>query len=220
MNRLALLLAGAMLAPQMVFAQAPAPASVSPTLDFDFYRTRVEPMFLIKRPGNIACIDCHGRGAEALRLMGPAEGQTVFSEEASRKNFEAVSKFIVPGSPLASRFLRHPLARDAGGDAFHGGGKHWDSQNDPEYQTLVAWVSGATNTAKPSGKTVVRIIQTNAAGDNAHLIDPGDEQSRRRDQRHRDPARRHLGARRQPHLHHATSTLLDAGRRRRRTPAA
>jgi YVTN family beta-propeller protein len=129
-------------------------------------------MFLIKRPGNIACIDCHGRGAGALRLMGPAEGQTSFSEEASRKNLEALSKFIVPGSPRASRFLRHPLAHDAGGDSFHGGGKHWNSVNDPEYQTLVAWVSGATNASKPSGKTVVRIVQTNAAGDNAHLIDP------------------------------------------------
>ena len=53
MNRFALIVAGAALVPQMVFAQAPAPASASPTLDFGFYRTRVEPMFLVKRPGNI-----------------------------------------------------------------------------------------------------------------------------------------------------------------------
>ena len=153
----------------MVFAQAPAPASASPTLDFEFYRTRVEPMFLVKRPGNVRCVDCHGRGAGLLRFQPLAEGATAWSEEDSRKNLDALSKFIVPGSPRASRLLRHPLAREAGGDSFHGGGKHWHSATDPEYQTLVAWITGAI---KPSGKTVVRIIQTNAAGDSAHLIDP------------------------------------------------
>jgi hypothetical protein len=39
--------------------------------------------------------------------------------------------------------LRHPLATKAGGDKFHGGGKHWTSQDDPEFQTLVEWVNGA-----------------------------------------------------------------------------
>ena len=41
----------------------------------------------------------------------------------------------------------HPLARGAGGDPFHGGGKHWESQTDPEWQTLAAWVKGATTLA-------------------------------------------------------------------------
>ena len=27
-------------------------------------------------------------------------------------------------------------------DPFHAGGKHWKSQNDPEWQTLAAWVRG------------------------------------------------------------------------------
>ena len=75
----------------------------------------------------------------------------------------------MPGSSRASRLLRHPLAREAGGDSFHGGGKHWHAATDPEYQTLVAWITGAI---KPSSKTVVRIIQTNAADDSTHLIDP------------------------------------------------
>ena len=55
--------------------------------------------------------------------------------------FEAVTRFAA-GS-LRSPLLRHPLAEQAGGDFFHSGGKHWDSQSDPEWQTLKAWVTGA-----------------------------------------------------------------------------
>ncbi len=73
----------------------------------------------------------------------------------------------MPGS-AQSRLLVHPLAEPAGGDFYHNGGKHWRSQSDPEWQTLKAWVLGRTD----STATKVRIIQTNAAGDNVHIIDP------------------------------------------------
>jgi YVTN family beta-propeller protein len=73
--------------------------------------------------------------------------------------------------------LIHPLANDGGGDLYHSGGKHWKSKADPEWQTLAAWVQGrtatqaaATNGAPAAGK--VRILQTNSAGDNVHIIDP------------------------------------------------
>jgi hypothetical protein len=42
--------------------------------------------------------------------------------------------------------LVHPLAEKAGGDFYHSGGKHWNSQNDPEWRTLRAWVLGETKT--------------------------------------------------------------------------
>src|SRR5205085_9241400 len=67
------------------------------------------------------------------------------------------------------RFLRHPLDKDAGGDPFHGGGKHWHAQSDPEWQVLSNWV---TNKTAPVGTKAVRVIQTNSAGDNIHVIDP------------------------------------------------
>jgi hypothetical protein len=38
----------------------------------------------------------------------------------------------------------HPLATEAGGDFFHNGGKHFSSQNDPEWLTLKAWAFGET----------------------------------------------------------------------------
>ena len=64
---------------------------------------------------------------------------TTWSDEDSRKNFEAVQRVAVGST--RSMLLRHPLAEQAGGDFFHSGGKHWDSQNDPEWQTLKAWVT-------------------------------------------------------------------------------
>jgi hypothetical protein len=48
------------------------------------------------------------------------------------------------GSPTTSRFLMHPLAHEAGGDPYHAGGRHWRSQDDPEWQMLAAWVRGET----------------------------------------------------------------------------
>ncbi|HUR32235.1 MAG TPA: cytochrome D1 domain-containing protein [Vicinamibacterales bacterium] len=148
--------------------QGPPPAAAQ--LNFEVYRTQVEPLFLVKREGNARCVDCHAPGAGLLRLQVLPEGVYTWTEEQSRKNFEAVARFVVPGTPRASRLLRHPLARDAGGDAFHGGGKHWTSLDDPEYQTIAAWVSNTPR--KPYTKTAVRIIQTNAAGDATDVIDP------------------------------------------------
>ena len=88
---------------------------------------------------------CTGSG---LTIAPLAEGAASWTDDQARKNFESASQLVVPGDPTASRLLMHPLARGAGGDPFHGGGKHWDSQNDAEWQTLAAWVKGATTTSR------------------------------------------------------------------------
>ena len=107
-----------------------------------------------------------------MQALSP--GATTWTDEQSRKNFETWKLFVTPGKPLESRALLHPLAHAAGGDGFHAGGKHWSSQADPEWQTLAAWVRGqrhgALSLATSSGE--VRVLQSNAAGDNIHLIDP------------------------------------------------
>jgi len=117
-----------------------AAAQTPPPLDYDVFKTRVQPIFLAKRPGHARCISCHGSGTP-LRLQPLTPGATTWSEEESRKNFEAVRRVVMPGN-LKSRLLMHPLAEAAGGDFFHNGGKHWTSQDDPEWQTLKAWVLG------------------------------------------------------------------------------
>ena len=125
-----------------VLGQEPASAPARPSLDYEFFKTKVQPIFLNKRPGHARCIACHGSGTP-LRLQPLAPGSTTWTEEESRKNFEAIRRVAAPGN-LKSRLLLHPLEEQAGGDFYHNGGKHFGSQNDPEWQTLKAWVLGQT----------------------------------------------------------------------------
>ncbi len=127
-------------------ASATAAAAAKPAaLDFDYFKTRVQPIFLAKRPGHARCITCHSNGQP--RLVALPEGATTWDDAQSKQNFEAWQRVVVPGDPMASRLLMHPLAKTAGGDPFHAGGKHWQSQSDPEWQTLAGWVSGNTTSS-------------------------------------------------------------------------
>ena len=111
-------------------------------LDFEVFKTRVQPVFLQKRKGLARCYACHSQGTP-FRLQPLSPGSSSWTDEESRRNFEAAQRLVVPGNPQASRLLTMPLAAEAGGVAFHPGGKHWTSQNDPEWQALAAWVRGA-----------------------------------------------------------------------------
>ena len=121
---------------------APAPPSGA-TLNFEFFKAKVQPIFLAKRAGHARCIACHGSGTP-LRFQPLSPGATTWNDEESRKNFEAMRRVALPGN-LQSRILLHPLAEAAGGDFFHNGGKHWKSQDDPEWQALKAFVMGQAN---------------------------------------------------------------------------
>jgi hypothetical protein len=121
--------------------QQPASAPPSPTLDFEYFKTRVQPILLAKRPGHARCVSCHGQGT-TLRLQPLSPGSTSWTDEESRKNFDAVQRVARDG--MKSRLLVHPLDEKAGGDFYHSGGKHWTSQTDQEWQTLRAWVLGQT----------------------------------------------------------------------------
>ena len=58
------------------------------------------------------------------------------------QNFQLVQKVVVPGYE-DSKLVIHPLAEQAGGDPHHGGGQQFESKNDPDWQTLKAFVLGA-----------------------------------------------------------------------------
>jgi hypothetical protein len=94
-------------------------------LDFEEYRTRVEPIFLKKREGGVRCYDCHALMVTRLRLAPLTSGNSSWTKEQSQKNFETVAKLVTPSEPLQSRLLLHPLATEAGGDPTHTGGKFW-----------------------------------------------------------------------------------------------
>ncbi|MFI5057456.1 MAG: cytochrome D1 domain-containing protein [Candidatus Acidiferrales bacterium] len=118
----------------------PCVVQAQSSLDFDVYRSRVEPIFLKKREGGIRGYDCHSMMPTRLKLESLSPGNSSWTEEQSRRNFETVSQLVSPANPLQSRLLLHPLAPEAGGDPTHTGGKFWASQNDPEWRMIADWV--------------------------------------------------------------------------------
>ena len=126
---------------------AQEPSASKPSLNYEFYKTRVEPVFLKKRfPDHARCYTCHEvsrHGGGPLSLERLAPGASSWTEEQSRANFQVVSKLVVPGSPTSSLLLIHPLAPEVGGDAdTHQGGRQFRSQDDPDYKIMEAWVRG------------------------------------------------------------------------------
>jgi YVTN family beta-propeller protein len=116
------------------------PEQVRSALDFEVYRTRIEPIFLKKRRGGVRCYDCHWILATRLRLQPLSPGSASWTEDQSRRNFAVVSRLVTPSDPLKSHLLLHPLAPQAGGDPTHTGGKFWASQDDPEWKMIAVWI--------------------------------------------------------------------------------
>ena len=133
--------------PHVAAQTSAGPDANTPQLDYVFFKTRVEPIFLKKRSDDHArCYVCHqmmrhGGGPLSLEMLPP--GASFWTEEQSRRNFETVSKLVVPGNPSLSLFLRMPLAPEAGGLAdTHQGGRQFASEDDPDWQNMKAWVLG------------------------------------------------------------------------------
>jgi hypothetical protein len=121
-----------------------ASAQTAPKLDYEFFKSRVEPVFLTKRPDHARCYVCHVESNNAFHLERLSPEAHAWTEEQSRRNFEMVSILVNPGDPDTSRLLLHPLAPESGGDVFHSGGRQFRSKSDPAWRTLAAWVNGAT----------------------------------------------------------------------------
>ena len=135
-------LAGSVVLAAIVSTGLVAQPKAKPTLDYDFYKARVEPIFLKKKAGHTRCVVCHSESNNFLRFEPLEGGAKAWSEEQSRKNFETVSKLVNPGEPMVSRLLMHPLAPEGGGDVFHSGGRQFMSVNDPDWKTMADFVNG------------------------------------------------------------------------------
>ena len=139
---------GAVLLSVAATAPTGAAPTVKPQLDYEFYKARVEPIFLKKKTGHVRCVVCHSDNNSAFKLESlPADGKS-WSDEQSHKNFDMVVKLVNPGEPMVSRLLMHPLAPEGGGDVFHSGGRQFASTDDPDWKTLAAFVNGATLSAR------------------------------------------------------------------------
>jgi len=126
---------------------AQAPSASRPLLDYEFFKTRVEPIFIKKRwPDHSRCYICHEisrHGGGPLSLAALPAGASFWTEEQSRHNFEVVSKLVIPGDPMSSLFLLMPLAPEVGGLAdTHQGGRQFRSKDDPDWKNMEAWVRG------------------------------------------------------------------------------
>jgi hypothetical protein len=118
-------------------------AQVKPTLDYGFYKAKVEPIFLAKKPGHTRCVVCHAGSNNNFKLQELDPGAISWTDAQSHRNFEMIEKLVNPGDPETSLLTHHPLAPEAGGDAFHSGGRQFASKDDPDWKTLAAFVNGA-----------------------------------------------------------------------------
>src|SRR5258708_4372424 len=123
-----------------LLAQEPSSRAES-LLDYEYFKTKVQPIFLAKREGQRGCVACHSKGTP-MRLEALSPGATTWTEEQSRRNFQIVRTKVVPHNLLQSRLLLQPLASEGGGTFYHSGGKHWNSFLHPTWQTLANSVSG------------------------------------------------------------------------------
>ena len=96
---------------------------------------------LTKRAGHTRCVVCHTTNNARFHLVRLSPGATAWTEEQSRQNFQLIQRVAIPGS-LDSPIVHHPLGEQAGGDFHHGGGPQFESQQDPAWQALRAFVMG------------------------------------------------------------------------------
>jgi len=132
-------------------APARQDASKTVTLDFEFFKARVEPIFLKRRPGHARCYACHGSNTGPQYLVKLPPDSTFWTDEQSRKIFQNVSRLIDHSDPMNSRFLIHPLSPMAGGDV-HGGGRQFESKDDPDWQNMAAWARGEQLRSPPAAQ--------------------------------------------------------------------
>jgi hypothetical protein len=114
--------------------------AVPPTVDFEFFRACVQPIFATPREGHIKCSNCHAAGQ--IGFAPVAQSGSTWSDAEARRAFSTISRLVIPGNPEQSRFLLKPLHPDGGGSYTHNGPRRWQSRSDPEWQMLAGWVRG------------------------------------------------------------------------------
>jgi YVTN family beta-propeller protein len=145
--------------------------SAPQALNFQSFTSAVQPIFLKKRPGHARCYGCHSEANRIFHLQKLSPGAADWTEEQSRQNFQSVLQIVVPGEPVSSPLLLHPLAPSAGGDPYHSGGWQFSSQNDPDWLTLADWVRGLRLASQPAAMTGSLIYITNSAADTIDVVD-------------------------------------------------
>ena len=125
--------------PSMPAPAAPTSAPGQP--DLGLFMARVEPVLLG------VCSRCHagtGKGQFALIVH---EGGTRFPLADHRKNYDTVTRLLVPGKPESSKFLLKPLAERDGGTKHTGG--DLITKGDANYRSWVDFINGVKGPPVP-----------------------------------------------------------------------
>src|SRR5271165_4472397 len=75
-------------------------AKPTPSLDYEFFKAKVEPIFLKRRGEHARCYACHASNTGPQYLVKLSPGATTWNEEQSRKIFQNVSKLIDMEEPM------------------------------------------------------------------------------------------------------------------------
>jgi len=137
----------AMIAAAAALHAAPARAQ---SLDYEFFKARVEPILLKKKPGHTRCYVCHGGEQQRFPLGEAPAGSQVLDRGTVPPQFETVSRLVVPGNSPRAAFCSLPLAPEAGGNAFHNGGRQFESKDDADWKTLAQWANGEAGKSRNS----------------------------------------------------------------------
>jgi hypothetical protein len=129
-------------------AQSAGATATAQPLDYEFFKTQVEPIFLKQRSADHSrCYACHEKNHhdnKNFRLETLTPGNAFWTEEQSRKNFQAVSQLVFLGNPSKSMLLLKPLDPMAGGSTpkVHSGGSQFESKKDPDWLILEEFAKG------------------------------------------------------------------------------
>ena len=94
----------------------------------EFFRACVQNVFATPREGHIKCSNCHRAGLIGFAPV-PGEGRTAWNDKEAQDAFRVISRLIVPGNPVQSRFLLKPLHPDGGGSYAHNGPRRWQNRS-------------------------------------------------------------------------------------------
>jgi hypothetical protein len=89
--------------------QAAGQGAAAPALDYQFFKDKVQPVFLHKREGHTRCVVCHTVNNAPLHLVPLSAGATSWNEAQSRQNFQLVQMWWWPVTRTArSSNIRSP----------------------------------------------------------------------------------------------------------------
>jgi YVTN family beta-propeller protein len=160
--------------PPSAVGQSTSNSTQADSLSYEFFKAKVQPIFLKNRADHARCYGCHILPNRILRLEPLSPGSADWTDEQSHKNFQSALEVVNTDDPASSKLLLHPLAPEAGGDPFHSGGRQFASQNDPDWRVLAEWVREMRPIASSESVSQPRslIYVTNSASDTIDAIDP------------------------------------------------